>query len=291
MKRFLDDNFLLRSEIAEELYHDYAKNQPIIDYHNHLVPEQVARNINFENITQAWLYGDHYKWRAMRANGIPEEYITGTANDKDKFRKWAQTVPYTMRNPLYHWTHLELQRYFDIPELLNENSAEVIYFNSSAQLQTPSFSVHGLLEKMKVEVICTTDDPLDSLTFHQQLAALETSFQMLPAFRPDQAMDTEDLFALNNYITRLEEITNQTINTFDDYLTALKNRHDYFAQQGCRISDHGLEHLFAEDYTEKEISVIFTKIRSGQQLNPIDQAKFKSAMLVHFAEWDHEKGW
>ncbi len=291
MKNFLDSNFLLQSEIAEELYHDYAKNQPIIDYHNHLVPEQVAHNINFENVTQAWLYGDHYKWRAMRTNGVSEDYITGTAEDKDKFQKWAETVPYTMRNPLYHWTHLELQRYFDIYDPLDKSSAEAVYQATSEKLQTPSFSVHGLLEKMSVEVICTTDDPLDSLSFHKQHAEQSSSFRMLPAFRPDKAMDADNPVALNNYVNRLEEVTNKTISTFDDYLSALKSRHDYFAQHGCSISDHGLEHLYAEDYTYTEISAIFAKIRSGQNLNPIDNAKFKSAMLVNFAEWDHEKGW
>ncbi len=291
MKKFLDSDFLLTNKIAEELYHDYAKNQPIIDYHNHLMPEQVAQNTNFENITQAWLYGDHYKWRAMRANGIPEKYITGIAADKDKFQKWAETVPYTMRNPLYHWTHLELQRYFDIDELLNKDSASSIYDRTSEKLQRSSFSVHGLLNKMQVEVICTTDDPLDSLTFHQQQAKQTATFKMLPAFRPDKAMDSDNIEALNSYINRLEEVTDTSIGLFEDYLAALKSRHDYFAKNGCCISDHGLEHLYAEDYTYNEIRTIFTKIRAGQQLTPLDSAKFKSAMLVYFAEWDHEKGW
>ncbi len=291
MRKFLDDDFLLNNKIAKELYHDYAKSQPIIDYHNHLIPEQVARNINFENITQAWLYGDHYKWRAMRANGVDEYYITGKATDEDKFQKWSETVPYTVRNPLYHWTHLELQRYFGIRQLLSGNTALSIYENSSEKLRAPDYSVQGLLQKMNVEVICTTDDPLDDLAFHQQYAKAKSSFKMLPAFRPDRAMDSDHVDNLNTYITRLEEVANRSINTFDDYLEALKSRHDYFAQNGCCISDHGLEQLSTENYTHTEIDTIFVKIRSSQQLTPLESSKFKSAMLVYFAQWDHEKGW
>jgi len=291
MKKFLDDNFLLTNTIAEELYHDYAKSQPIIDYHNHLIPEQVASDINFDNITQAWLYGDHYKWRAMRANGIDERYITGSATDEEKFQKWAATVPYTLRNPLYHWTHLELQRYFGISELLSSDTASSIYENSSSKLRTAEHSVSGLLRKMNVEVICTTDDPLDSLEFHQQYAQASSSFKMFPAFRPDKAMDSDNVTNLNAYINRLEEVTNRSVSTFDDYLEALKSRHDYFAQNGCCISDHGLEQLSADDYTHTEISAIFAKIRSSQELSPLESSKFKTAMLVHFAQWDHEKGW
>ena len=291
MKKFLDDNFLLQNKIAEELYHDYAKSQPIIDYHNHLIPEQVSKNINFENITQAWLYGDHYKWRAMRVNGIDEQYITGSANDKSKFQKWAETVPYTLRNPLYHWTHLELQRYFGVSDLLSRETALSIYESTSEKLRTPDFSVRGLLTKMNVEIICTTDDPLDSLEHHQQYSKTGSSFSMLPAFRPDKAMDSDNVEALNKYINRLEEISNTSISTLDDYLEALKGRHDYFAQNGCQISDHGLEYLYAEDYTHTEIDSIFSKIRQGQQLSALESTKFKSAMLVYFAQWDHEKGW
>ncbi|NGF57543.1 glucuronate isomerase [Parapedobacter sp. SGR-10] len=291
MKKFLDDNFLLTNKIAEELYHDYAKSQPILDYHNHLIPEQVTGDINFENITQAWLYGDHYKWRAMRANGVDERYITGNATDAEKFQKWAETVPYTLRNPLYHWTHLELQRYFGITELLSGDTASSIYESTSQKLNTADYSVRGLLQKMHVEIICTTDDPLDDLAFHQQYAQGPSSFRMLPAFRPDKAMDSDNVTNLNTYINRLEEVANRSVSTFDDYLEALKGRHDYFAQNGCCISDHGLEQLSAEDYTHAEISAIFAKIRSGQDLSPLESSKFKSAMLVHFAQWDHEKGW
>lgn len=291
MKAFLDDSFLLSNSIAEELYHNYAKSQPIIDYHNHLPPNEVAQNKSFDNITEAWLYGDHYKWRAMRANGIHEQYVTGTASDTDKFQKWAETVPYTMRNPLYHWTHLELQRYFGVTDLLTKNSAQTIYAQASEQLQQPEFAVHGLLKKMNVEVICTTDDPLDSLEYHQQYANNQATFRMFPAFRPDKAMHSDDVQALNAYIDKLEGVTNTSITNFDEYLDALKSRHDYFAENGCTVSDHGLEHMYAEDYTQAEIKDIFLKIREGKDISPFENLQFKSAMLVYFAQWDHEKGW
>lgn len=291
MKNFLDDNFLLNSETAQELYNQYAKNQPIIDYHNHLIPEQIANNRSFENITQVWLNGDHYKWRAMRANGVDERYITGDATDKEKFLKWAETVPYTMRNPLYHWTHLELQRYFGITELLSPATAEKIYEQTAEMLATPEYSVLGLLKKMNVEVVCTTDDPIDSLEYHQQFARQPQSLKMLPAFRPDKAMNADDIPALNAYITKLETVSGRKIDTFQSYLQALKSRHDYFAENGCSVSDHGLEQIYAEDYTEQEIAQIFETIRREQQITHSENLKFKSAMLVALAHWDHQKGW
>jgi len=291
MSAFLNDSFLLHSDVAEDLFHNYAKKQPIIDYHNHLPPAEVAQDKRFENLTQAWLYGDHYKWRAMRANGIDEEYITGGASDREKFLKWAETVPYTVRNPLYHWTHLELRRYFGIAELLTPKSAERIYENASEQLRQASHSTNGLLEQMRVEVICTTDDPVDSLEHHQQFAQKEHSFRMFPAFRPDRAMNTDDLPTLNRYVDRLAEVCNTNIGDFRQYLDALKARHDFFAAQGCCVSDHGLPHLYADDFTEREVAEVFAKIRSGREVSAEDRGKFKSAMLVQFAEWDHEKGW
>ncbi len=291
MKTFLDDNFLLNSKTAETLYHQFSKSLPIIDYHNHLIPEQIVNDTQFENISQVWLNGDHYKWRAMRANGVDEKYITGDASDKDKFLKWAETVPYTLRNPLYHWTHLELQRYFDIKDLLSPKTAEKIYEETAAKLAEPDYSVRGLLKMMNVEVVCTTDDPIDSLNFHQQFAQEQESFKMLPAFRPDKAMNSDDVAALNAYIDQVEAVTNTSIGSFQAYLDALKARHDFFAENGCSVSDHGLEQIYAEDYTDQEIGAIFEKIRANQTLTYNENLKFKSAMLVQFAEWDHEKGW
>ncbi len=291
MKNFLDDNFLLNSKTAQDLYNQYAKDQPIIDYHNHLIPEQIANNSSFENITQVWLNGDHYKWRAMRANGVDERYITGDATDKEKFLKWAETVPYTMRNPLYHWTHLELQRYFGITDLLSPATAEKIYDQTAQMLATPEYSVRGLLKRMNVEVVCTTDDPIDSLEYHQQFANESESFKMLPAFRPDKAMNADDVAALNAYITKLEQVSERKVTSYDSYLQVLKSRHDYFAQNGCSVSDHGLEQIYAEDYTSQEIEEIFQKIRREQEITYTENIKFKSAMLVAFAHWDHEKGW
>ncbi|MCX2582290.1 glucuronate isomerase [Pedobacter sp. MR22-3] len=291
MKPFLDENFLLQSKTAEKLYHDFAKSLPIIDYHNHLIPDQIANNKQFENITQVWLAGDHYKWRAMRANGVDEKYITGDASDFEKFEKWAETVPYTLRNPLYHWTHLELQRYFGITDILSGKTARKIYDECSAKLQTPAYSVRGLLAKMNVEAVCTTDDPLDSLNFHQQLAQEGVALKMLPAFRPDKAMNSDDVTGLNEYIDKLESVVGTSISNFQDYLNALKSRHDYFAANGCSVSDHGLEQIYAEDYTDQEITSIFEKIRSKKEISYEENLKFKSAMLICFAEWDHEKGW
>ena len=291
MKDFLDQDFLLQSKTAQRLYHEFAKDMPVIDYHNHLPPDQIAADISFENISQALLYGDHYKWRAMRANGINEKYITGDATDLEKFEKWAETVPYTLRNPLFHWTHLELQRYFGIQEVLSGANAGKIYDQCSAMLQKPEYSVRGLLRQMKVEIVCTTDDPVDSLEFHQKIAGDGCDIQVRPAFRPDRAMNADNPTAFNVYVDQLEEVTDLEIADFETYLTALKKRHDYFAANGCCISDHGLEHIYAEDYTEEEVAAIFKKIRTQQPVNQQEILKFKSAMLVHFAFWDHEKGW
>lgn len=291
MKAFLDENFLLNTKTAERLYHDFAREMPVIDYHNHLPPDQIANDHLFQNLTQAWLYGDHYKWRAMRADGVDESFITGNQPDIEKFKKWAATVPYTLRNPLYHWTHLELQRYFEVAEVLNERNAEKIYNDCSAKLQTPEFSVRNLLHKMNVKVICTTDDPLDKLEHHQKIKDDRFNLKVLPAFRPDKAMNFGDVESFNAYCSRLETTSNITINSYKDYADALKSRHDFFAIHGCSVSDHGLETVFAEDYTFIEIENIFNKIRSGKALLIEEQLKFKSALLETFAIWDHEKGW
>lgn len=291
MKSFLDENFLLQSKTAERLYHEYAAGLPIIDYHCHLDPAQIATNINFTNLTDIWLKGDHYKWRAMRTIGISEQYITGSKSDWEKFESWAATVPYTLRNPLYHWTHLELQRYFGVYKILSPKTAKAIYDECTQKLQTHEYSVQNIIKKMNVEVICTTDDPIDNLEHHQKIKQSIWSVKVYPAFRPDKAMNADDVNGLNNYIAKLEEVSNIAIDDYNDYLKALKQRHDYFAENDCVVSDHGLERMYAEDYTDVEIATIFKKIRAGQSLQTIEILKFKSAMLYEFAVWDHEKNW
>jgi glucuronate isomerase len=291
MKNFLDENFLLNTKTAQQLYHGYAKEMPVIDYHCHLPPDQIAEDKQFDNLTQIWLYGDHYKWRAMRTNGIDERYCTGDATDFEKFQKWAETVPYTLRNPLYHWTHLELQRYFGVNEILNGDSAQRIFDECTAKLQTPEYSVRGLLRKMNVKVVCTTDDPIDNLEHHQKISNDDFGTRILPAFRPDKAMNVDDAAGFNAYLGKLEAVSNTNITSFDQYLDALKSRHDFFASMNCSVSDHGLEQIYAEDYTEGEIKAAFNKIRSGRELTTEESLKFKSAMLEIFAVWDHEKGW
>jgi glucuronate isomerase len=291
MKNFLDENFLLHTKAAQQLYHEYAKEMPVIDYHCHLPPEQIAADHQFENLTQAWLYGDHYKWRAMRTNGVDESYITGDRPDWEKFQKWAETVPYTLRNPLYHWTHLELQRYFDVSDIVSSRTARSIYETCSARLQTKEYSVRNLLRKMNVRTVCTTDDPVDTLEFHARLKQDGFEIPILPAFRPDNAMNVDSPEKFNGYIKKLEAATNIAVSSFNDYLFALENRHDFFASMGCTVSDHGLEEIYVEEFTGWEVEAIFNKVRAGKDLNEIERRKFKSAMLVHFAEWDWEKGW
>ena len=291
MKSFLDDNFLLQSETAKKLYHDFAEKLPVIDYHCHLPVQQIADDINFKNLTQIWLYGDHYKWRAMRACGVDESFITGDKSDIEKFEKWAETVPYTLRNPLYHWTHIELQRYFDVHELLKPESSKKIYDDCTKKLQTKEYSVKNLLRKMQVEVVCTTDDPTDSLEYHKKIKDDGFEIKVLPAFRPDKAMYVDDVNEFNTYVMRLEKISGSGVSSFQSYLDLLKKRHDFFAAAGCAVSDHGLEFVYAEDYTDNEIEAIFNKIRGGKELSPQEILKFKSAMLEIFATWDHEKGW
>ena len=291
MKKFLGKNFLLANKTAQQLYHEHAKDLPIIDYHCHLPPDQIAADKQFENLTQIWLYGDHYKWRAMRTNGVDESHCTGNRSDFEKFQKWAETVPYTLRNPLYHWTHLELQRYFDIDEILSPETAEKIYEDCSAKLQTPEFSVRNLLRKMNVKLVGTTDDPTDTLEHHKKIKGDGFEIKVLPSFRPDKAMATENVDAFNDYVAKLESSSNKNISSFNDYLDALKSRHDFFASMDCSVSDHGLEHLYAEDYSDEEIKTSFDKLRSGKSLTLEDSAKFKSALLEIFSIWGWEKGW
>jgi glucuronate isomerase len=291
MKNFMADDFLLQTKTAETLYHQYAARMPIFDYHCHLPPQQIADDIQFENITQAWLYGDHYKWRALRANGVDEKFCTGDASDREKFQQWAATVPYTLRNPLYHWTHLELKRYFGIDELLNPESADNIYDKSSELLNSPVFSTRNMMRKMNVKGVCTTDDPVDTLQHHQKIKADGFEIKVLPTWRPDKGMATEDIQTLNLWVDKLAEMADVDIDGFDSYIEAIQIRHDFFHEVGCRISDHGLETAYAEEYSASEINTIFTKIRRNNELSGQEQLKFKSAMLVEFSLMDHAAGW
>jgi glucuronate isomerase len=291
MKAFLDAEFLLHSKTARDLYVGFAEPMPIIDYHCHLPVDQIAENRRFENLTQAWLTGDHYKWRAMRTNGVEESYCTGSRTDWEKFEAWAFTVPYTVRNPLYHWTHLELQRYFGEERILGPETAKGIYAACNSKLQSDAFTVRALLGRMNVRLICTTDDPADSLGFHRQLRQEGYGIPVLPAFRADAAMDVDDPAVFNRYLVRLAKAADQPIGNFADFLAALKQRHDYFAANGCRVSDHGLDQIYAEDYTLAEIGTIFSKLHSMRLLEVSERRKFKSAMLAIFSEWDWEKSW
>ncbi|MFK7970117.1 MAG: glucuronate isomerase [Bacteroidia bacterium] len=293
MKPFLDENFLLQTKTAERLYHGYAKDLPIIDYHNHLSPEEIATDKNFPTLTEIWLKGDHYKWRAMRANGIDEAYITGDTSDEDKFLKWAETVPNTMRNPLYHWTHLELQRYFGIHDLLSPKTAKSIYEQANEQLQAPEFSVKNVLKKMNVEVVCTTDYPTDSLSFHQshrQQRQSDSDLKMLPTFRPDTFM-VIDSPAFLDAVLALEKVTGSSIRSFDQLLAGLENRIDFFAKQGCQLADHGLGQLFAVSYTSKALDAIFKKAHSGQPISSHESAAFQTGVLYHLGKMYHQRGW
>jgi glucuronate isomerase len=289
-KRFINDNFLLENKYAEELYHEYAKNQPIIDYHNHLPPEQIAEDTVFNNLTKVWINGDHYKWRAMRTLGINEDFITGKASDKDKFMNWARTVPYTMRNPLYHWTHLELARYFDIYELLNEKSAEAIYQETSEKLSTASYSCRNLLLKANAELVCTTEDPTDTLIHHKEIAKSDFEVKVSTAFRPDKAILIGN-DGYNSYINKLEKASNITIRSFDDLCDALKNRIQYFNDNGCRLCDHGLENISFESFTQNEVNGIFQKKRNDEQISKAEELKFQSAILLFLSETYHDLGW
>ncbi len=290
-KKFLDKDFLLQTATALRLYENYAESLPVIDYHSHLSASQLAENINFDNLTRIWLYGDHYKWRAMRAYGVSEEYITGNKSDEEKFMKWAETVPYTVRNPLYHWTHLELRRYFGITDLLSPSTAEKIYRECSQKLRTSEFKVLELLKKMKVEVVGTTDDPTDDLAFHQKITLHSIGIKVVPTFRPDKAISPEDPVIFRSYVNLLGKVCGREIQDLEGYLSALKSRHDFFHQQGCRSSDHGLEHLYAELSEKRDIEEIFDKSFSGGYLDKSEVVRFKSYLLMELAGWNHEKGW
>ncbi len=292
MKQFMDDNFVLQTETAQQLYHEHAKKQPIIDYHCHLDPKQVALDRRFDNLGQIWLEGDHYKWRAMRTNGIDERFCTGKdTSDWEKFEKWAETVPYTMRNPLYHWTHLELKTGFGVDKILKPETAKEIYDECTAKLQTPEYSARGLMKKYNVQVVCTTDDPVDSLEYHIALKKEGFAVKVLPTWRPDKAMAVEVPADFRAYVEKLSSVSGVTISRFADLLQALRVRHDFFASVGCKLSDHGIEEFYAEDYTEAEIELIFNKVYGGKELTQKEIIQFKSAMLTEGAKMDWGKGW
>jgi glucuronate isomerase len=291
---FISENFLLRNDRAVELYHRVAKQQPIIDYHCHLPPREIAADRRFENLSQIWLHGDHYKWRAMRAAGVPERFCTGDASDWEKFQKWAETVPQTLRNPLYHWTHLELKRPFGISDrLLNPATAAGIWDECNAKLARPEFSARGIMRQMNVALVCTTDDPTDTLEEHQAIAA-DPSFpvKVLPAFRPDKAMAIESPAAFNAWTDRLAAVSGVDVSDrFDRFLGALRQRHDWFHSVGCRLSDHGIETFYADDYIPSDAAASFRRVRAGKTLEQGEIAEFKSAMLYELAILDHASGW
>ncbi|MGA2102232.1 MAG: glucuronate isomerase [Candidatus Sulfotelmatobacter sp.] len=288
MNAFLDGDFLLSNEVARRLYGEYAAPQPIVDYHCHLPPKDLAENRRFADLFEIWLEGDHYKWRAMRANGVPEKYITGAASPYEKFLAWARTVPYTLRNPLYHWTHLELQRYFGISDLLDENSAPKIWESANATLA--GLTVHEILKKFRVEVVCTTDDPTDNLRHHQAIAKSSLPTRVFPAFRPDKAFAVGQAdFA--SWTGKLGTAANVDIWDLNAFLDALRKRHDDFHSLGCRISDHGLDYCFATPCSDQTAAVIFLKAHQGKSITDEERTQFASFLMLFFARLDAEKGW
>ncbi len=292
MSTFITENFLLSNATAVKLFHQYAEQQPIIDYHNHLPPQEIAEDTRWNNISQIWLNGDHYKWRAMRANGIDEKYITGNAADKEKFLAWARTVPKTLRNPLYHWTHMELKNSFGITDVvLDGSTAESVWERTSARIASKDFSCRALLKNSNVQVLCTTDDPTDSLQYHRSIAASQFTVQVLPTFRPDKAMAVEQPETFKAWVKKLGEVTNTELGKYSDFIGAIRQRYQYFHDAGCRLSDHGIETAYAEEYTDSEIATIFANALAGIPLSPLEIRQFKSAMLFEFGCMGSEKGW
>ncbi|WP_058306503.1 glucuronate isomerase [Gracilibacillus massiliensis] len=290
MKTFITEDFLLYNETAKRLYHETAKDLPIIDYHNHLQQNEIYEDKNYQNIFDIWLSGDHYKWRAMRANGIKEELITGNGSDYDKFKAWAKTVPNTFGNPLYHWTHLELLRYFDIDELLNEQSAETIWEQANQKLQSPELSVRSILAKDKVELVGTTDDPTDDLAYHIKLKEEGYSTKVSPSFRPDNGLAIEKE-GFNDWVEKLASVTNMNVETYEDFLLALEKRVNFFDEVGCRSSDHGINVMFYQAATKQEIASIFNKRLNNQSLTSKEVDQFKTFTLIQLGEWYADKGW
>jgi glucuronate isomerase len=288
-----DPDFMLETETARHLYHEHAAPQPIIDYHNHLPPEQIADNHRFSTLTELWLANDHYKWRAMRANGVSEHYCTGQASDWDKFEAWARTVPYTLRNPLFHWTHLELNFPFRIRKWLNATTAREIYDEARGLLSTEAFTSQGLLRQFRVVVVCTTDDPVDDLASHRAYSTSPGSAitRMIPTWRPDKALHVESPGEFNEWVDRLGRLTNMDISTFDRLLVALDQRHAYFHENGCRSSDHGLESPCSEPYSLSEVRRAFDTLRTGQSISDAEALKYKSALMYEFGLMNHGRGW
>lgn len=289
--KFINEDFLLHSATARRIYRQFAASEPIFDFHCHLSPRDIAENRQFNDLFEIWLEGDHYKWRAMRANGVAERYCTGNAEPFEKFRAWAATVPHTLRNPLYHWTHLELKRYFGINELLDEATAKRIWNRANEQLATPDLSTQGILKKFQVNVLCTTDDPADDLRHHQAIAASNLSTRVLPAFRPDNALAVHRPGQFKPWLARLAEASNSDIGNFHSFLDALASRHAFFHSQGCRLSDHGLNHCFADICSEKTGGSIFDKARRAKPVSAAEHSQFASFMMVFFGRLDAEKGW
>ncbi|MEA2067776.1 MAG: glucuronate isomerase [Verrucomicrobiota bacterium] len=291
MKKFMDEDFLLQAKTARQLYHDHAAKMPIHDYHCHLSPQEIAEDKPYDNIGECWLGGDHYKWRAMRTNGVPEEFVTGNASWREKFQKWAETVPQAIRNPLYHWTHLELQRYFDIDTLLSPATADAIYEECTAKLRTPGFSARNLMRKMNVRLVCTTDDPVDSLEHHKQVAADGFDIKVLPTFRPDKAMNLSDPEAWKEYIQTLEKVSGVAINDFVSLTEAIDQRHEYFHSVGCRLSDHGVAYVPDAEASPAGIDAVFMKAMAGQPVDLMEREQFEAVFLYEVGKMNHARGW
>ena len=288
---FIHEDFLLTTRTARRLYHEFARHQPILDYHNHLPPKDLAENRQFANLFEIWLEGDHYKWRAMRAHGIDERFCTGDASPREKFLAWARTVPHTLRNPLYHWTHLELVRYFGIQELLDESTASRVWDQANEKLAGEDLRAWGILKRFHVKALCTTDDPVDDLSHHRALAASACETKVFPAFRPDKALNVHRPHLFNAWLGQLEAAANVSITSYASFLDALKKRHDAFHEMGCRLSDHGLDHCYADFCPDLEAQQIFDRARAGQAASPEQHARFASNLMLFFGRLDAEKGW
>jgi glucuronate isomerase len=289
--KFIHEDFLLQTRTARRLYHQFAEDEPVLDYHCHLSPRDIAENRRFKNLAEIWLEGDHYKWRAMRSDGVAERFCTGTAEPFAKFQAWAATVPHTLRNPLYHWTHLELKRYFGMDQLLNEDSAPRIWKEANKKLTADELTTQGILKKFQVSVVCTTDDPADDLKFHKAIAVSDLPTRVFPTFRPDKALAVHQPEQFNQWVERLAEAGDVEISSLSKFLNVLRSRHDFFHAQGCRISDHGMEHCFVDFCSEKTAAEIFSKVRSGKTVLPEQHAQFAAFMMLFFGRLDAEKGW